>query len=715
MHKYILLSALSMLVSISSAQTKFLEAFGSSDYVSFRDSVQKNLVYPDDAQKKGISGVVHVQFLLDEFYRIIPETVRVVSGLSSSCDAEALRFVKSYKGTFRLSVQNAPDRTQPWVIPINFSIRGTKPYDKEARHTLAKPFKAIVVSKGISKVNPNWSIYPTAIMDRPKKTVSPGDTVLVTGWSAGTFYIKNEYTSGFISYKALEHSPEIDSLAEVIERQPPEEEEEPKSNFSLDVTGYDTTKIFKTESALFSITPDKTSLYVGECATVTMAFHVYTTNRLPIQFFDLGLQVRELERNVSATNAFTMFELIGEVTGVQASDSKGEFTKYPISYTTFCPAKSGVVVVPSQKLKMLVSKDLTKVKDATVVSFASSPVTLNVKPYPEGVSVTTFNAYKMTGKFEMKETVSADSIRAGQKFEYTVEIRSNSPTFPIEPPRLAIAGMKIQLVEISDERDENKKGSTSRKFHYQCIGEKEGIYDFTNKISFRYFNPVTAKTGVLRSSKKILVKGIKKTPDKLTPQDPFFSKSLLIAIDVSQSMMIEDYQPTRLEAVKQALKMFADQYDMCKVGILFFGANVKHLESAKSCFSVSAIDELSHDDVISGTAIADAIWVASVSAKAGTPAKIVIIGDGDNTAGNLTPAYAARFAKSKGVKVYSIGVGHKGEVVFGRDYFGRPNLISDTFNDNDFKMISRVTGGQYLWAQDTDAIVTALKTIFMAQ
>src|SRR5687767_9096678 len=81
------------------AQVTFQHAYDSPDYKTFQDWLRKNIVYPDNARKKGIQGTVHVQFRLDDSFHIIPESVKVISGVNASFDEEALRVMKSYQGT----------------------------------------------------------------------------------------------------------------------------------------------------------------------------------------------------------------------------------------------------------------------------------------------------------------------------------------------------------------------------------------------------------------------------------------------------------------------------------------------------------------------------------------------------------------------------------------------------------------------------------------
>jgi hypothetical protein len=67
--------------------------------------------------------------------------------------------------------------------------------------------------------------------------------------------------------------------------------------------------------------------------------------------------------------------------------------------------------------------------------------------------------------------------------------------------------------------------------------------------------------------------------------------------------------------------------------------------------------------------------------------------------------------KRRNSRIYTIGVGNKGIVPFGKDYFGTPNLVENTFSDSLFRWSSAITGGQYFWAKDAAAITRALEDI----
>jgi Ca-activated chloride channel homolog len=109
------------------------------------------------------------------------------------------------------------------------------------------------------------------------------------------------------------------------------------------------------------------------------------------------------------------------------------------------------------------------------------------------------------------------------------------------------------------------------------------------------------------------------------------------------------------------------------------------------------------------TAIGDAVTL-SVDRLKSSKAKskvIILLSDGENTAGIIEPELAAETAKTFGVKIYSIGIGTTGTVPFPfSDQFGRLILRSQTvqMDETTLRMLAEKTGGRYYSAQDTAAL-----------
>jgi Ca-activated chloride channel family protein len=109
------------------------------------------------------------------------------------------------------------------------------------------------------------------------------------------------------------------------------------------------------------------------------------------------------------------------------------------------------------------------------------------------------------------------------------------------------------------------------------------------------------------------------------------------------------------------------------------------------------------------TAIGDAVTLAVDRLRTSTAKSkvIILLSDGENTAGIIDPVAAAETAKTFGVKVYSIGIGTTGRVPFPvTDQFGRRAFVSQMvrLDETTLRMLADATGGRYFSAQDTEAL-----------
>lgn len=135
---------------------------------------------------------------------------------------------------------------------------------------------------------------------------------------------------------------------------------------------------------------------------------------------------------------------------------------------------------------------------------------------------------------------------------------------------------------------------------------------------------------------------------------------IIICLDVSNSMLAEDYSPSRLERAKLSISRIVDRLQDDRIGlILFAGTSFVQLPITSDYVSakmfLSSID--THSVPVQGTAIGDAIHTAmkSFSAQSEKSRAIVVITDGENHEDD--PVDVARQAAELGIRIYTIGVG----------------------------------------------------------
>jgi Ca-activated chloride channel homolog len=192
---------------------------------------------------------------------------------------------------------------------------------------------------------------------------------------------------------------------------------------------------------------------------------------------------------------------------------------------------------------------------------------------------------------------------------------------------------------------------------------------------------------------------------------------IVLGLDVSGSMQALDFKidgerVNRIQVVKSVVSKFIDQRPSDRIGIIAFAA---------APYLVSPIT-LDHDwlqqnlerittavGTDDGTAIGSAI-AASVNRLRTTTAKskvVILLTDGMNNTGKISPIAAAEAAKAMGVKIYTIGVGVRGMAPIPvRDEAGNMHLVMDKVDvdEKTLQTVAAATGGTFYRATDTDSL-----------
>jgi len=191
---------------------------------------------------------------------------------------------------------------------------------------------------------------------------------------------------------------------------------------------------------------------------------------------------------------------------------------------------------------------------------------------------------------------------------------------------------------------------------------------------------------------------------------------IMIGLDISQSMQIEDFLPNRLEAAKAVARNFIDGRIQDRIGIVVFSGDAFSLAPLTTDYELlkSYLDEINFDMIENrGTAIGSALAVVTnrMSESESKSKVCILISDGDNTAGNIDPITAAKLAASFDIKIYTIVVGKEGLVPYGKDFFGRPNMIENTVDETTMRQIANIGGGEFFRAADNKALTQVFARI----
>ncbi|CAM2834293.1 VWA domain-containing protein [Rariglobus hedericola] len=209
---------------------------------------------------------------------------------------------------------------------------------------------------------------------------------------------------------------------------------------------------------------------------------------------------------------------------------------------------------------------------------------------------------------------------------------------------------------------------------------------------------------------------------------------IMLAIDLSGSMLAEDYEKgdvriNRLEAIKPVIKAFITQRPSDRIGIVVFSGRAYTLAplTFDHDWLARQVERLKIGLIEDGTAIGDGLGLAltrleqAAREQAGRRqgAFAVLLTDGANNRGALTPMQSAAVAKSRGIPVYTIGAGRDGIVPFPvfdqqGERIGYRRVTSD-LDQSTLIEIANLTGGRSYRADDSKTIESAFKAIDRAQ
>ena len=184
---------------------------------------------------------------------------------------------------------------------------------------------------------------------------------------------------------------------------------------------------------------------------------------------------------------------------------------------------------------------------------------------------------------------------------------------------------------------------------------------------------------------------------------------IMICLDVSNSMLAEDYSPNRLERAKLSISRLVDRLEGDRIGLIIFaGSSFVQLPITTDYVSAKMfLSNINPESVpVQGTAIGDAILTAakSFSAQSEKSRAIIVITDGENHEDDAVEA--ARQVAELGIKVYAIGVGSlrgqpipkDGELMKDKD----GNIVVTRLDENTLKQVAGTGGGAYVHAANEE-------------
>lgn len=185
---------------------------------------------------------------------------------------------------------------------------------------------------------------------------------------------------------------------------------------------------------------------------------------------------------------------------------------------------------------------------------------------------------------------------------------------------------------------------------------------------------------------------------------------IAMVLDISGSMLAEDFKPNRLEAAKNVIDNFVEGRTSDRIGLVIFSREAFTQCPLTIDYSVlrNLLLDIRSGMIQDGTAIGNAI-ANGVNRLKESDAKsriIILLTDGVNNAGEVDPISAAEIAKAFGIRIYTIGVGTRGEAPYPvQTPFGtRYQMVPVEIDEAMLTKIANLTGGEYFRATNNRAL-----------
>jgi len=185
---------------------------------------------------------------------------------------------------------------------------------------------------------------------------------------------------------------------------------------------------------------------------------------------------------------------------------------------------------------------------------------------------------------------------------------------------------------------------------------------------------------------------------------------IMLVMDISGSMLAEDLKPNRIEAAKNVAMSFINGRPNDNIGLVVFSG-----ESFTQCplttdhaVLLNLFKDIHNGLIEDGTAIGLGIAnaVSRIKDSKAISRVIILLTDGVNNRGEIAPVTAAEIAQAFGIRIYTIGVGTRGDAYIPRQTpFGvQRQVVRDEIDEPALKQIASITGGQYFRATDNASL-----------
>ena len=263
----------------------------------------------------------------------------------------------------------------------------------------------------------------------------------------------------------------------------------------------------------------------------------------------------------------------------------------------------------------------------------------------------------------------------------------------------------IPIIILWNYLNRNKLNNSIKFSNSEAFKNSNNIYSIL-KASLRYLRMISLVLIITALARPQVI-------DTSTRVKTNSGVDIIMAIDVSASMLAKDLKPNRLDALKNVADEFIKNRVTDRIGLVEYAGEsyTKTPLTTDKSITLKSLREIKYNNIIEGGTAIGMGLATSVNRIKDSKAKskvIILLTDGVNNAGFIDPITAAELAKEFQIKIYSIGLGTNGLALspVGIDARGKFNYanIQVEIDEKLLTQISEMTGGKYFRATDNERL-----------
>ena len=274
----------------------------------------------------------------------------------------------------------------------------------------------------------------------------------------------------------------------------------------------------------------------------------------------------------------------------------------------------------------------------------------------------------------------------------------------LNPEYFILLGV-IPIIILWNYLNRNKLNNSIKFSNSEAFKNSSNIYSIL-KVSLRYLRMISLVLIITALARPQVI-------DTSTRVKTNSGVDIIMAIDVSASMLAKDLKPNRLDALKNVADEFIKNRVTDRIGLVEYAGEsyTKTPLTTDKSITLKSLREIKYNNIIEGGTAIGMGLATSVNRIKDSKAKskvIILLTDGVNNAGFIDPITAAELAKEFQIKIYSIGLGTNGLALspVGIDARGKFNYanIQVEIDEKLLTQISEMTGGKYFRATDNERL-----------